>query len=72
MKERMEEQAGLKDVLAQLEYAHTEPRIAGWLGGRQILGTKGVEPALRGVKTPEQALRDCAEEMKKFLKEESE
>jgi multiple sugar transport system substrate-binding protein len=72
MEERMKAQEGLKDVLAQLEYAHTEPRIAGWLGGRQILGTKGVEPALRGVKTPEKALRDCAEEIEKYLREESE
>ena len=70
MKERMKEVHGLEDVLAQLEYAHTEPRIAGWLGGRQILGTKGVEPALRGVKTPEKALGDCAKEIEKFLKEE--
>lgn len=71
MKERMEALPGLADVLAQLEYAHTEPRIAGWLGGRQILGTKGVEPALRGVKTPAEALRDCAREMEKFLREEA-
>ncbi len=72
MQERMESQKGLKDVLAQLNYAHTEPRIAGWLGGRQILGTKGVEPALRGVKRPEEALGDCAREMEKYLREESE
>lgn len=71
MKERIDAQEGLKGVLAQLNYAHTEPRIAGWLGGRQILGTKGVEPALRGVKTPREALRDCAREMEKYLREES-
>jgi multiple sugar transport system substrate-binding protein len=72
MTERIAEVAGLKEVLAQLAFAYTEPRISGWLGGRQLLGTEGVEPALRGVKTPEEALLECAQEIEKYLKEESE
>jgi multiple sugar transport system substrate-binding protein len=72
MKKRLEELDGLRRVISQLEFAYTEPRIAGWLGGRQILGTEGIEPVLRGVKEPEIALKDCAEEVEKFLRSETE
>jgi len=70
MKKRIEELPGLEDVLLQLKFAYTEPRIAGWLAGRQILGTEGIEPALRGVKSPEKALNDCAKKIEKILMEE--
>ncbi|MCK4233009.1 ABC transporter substrate-binding protein [candidate division WOR-3 bacterium] len=70
MKKRMEELPELKDVIAQLEFAYTEPRIAGWLRGRQILGTEGIEPVLRGVKSPEEALNDCAKRIEEYLRSE--
>jgi len=69
LKKRMSELPGFKEVLAQLNFAYTEPRIAGWLAGRQILGTDGIEPALRGVKSPEQSLNDCAKKIERILKE---
>jgi len=72
MKKRIEALPELMDVISQLEFAYTEPRIAGWLGGRQILGTEGIEPALRGVKSPEEALNDCAKKIEEYLKAEKE
>lgn len=72
MKKRMEALPELIDVISQLEFAYTEPRIAGWLWGRQILGTEGIEPALRGVKSPEEALNDCAKKIEEYLKAEKE
>jgi len=57
-------------VWRQIEYAHTEPRTAGWLAGRQFLLTEGIEPALRNVLTPGQALTRAAKiiefELKKY------
>jgi multiple sugar transport system substrate-binding protein len=72
MEKRLEELPGLKSVFKQLEYAHTEPRIAGWLAGRQYLGTAGIEPALRGVKTPREALDESAKKIEAYLSSESE
>jgi len=70
MKKRMQELPGLESVFAQLNYAYTEPRIAAWLAGRQILGTEGIEPVLRGVKTPKEALDYCAKKIDRILKDE--
>ena len=70
MKKKIEELPGLMDVLSQIEFAYTEPRIAGWLGGRKILGREGIEPALRGVKSPEEALNYCAEKVEEYLENE--
>jgi len=57
-------------VWRQIEYAHTEPRTAGWLAGRQFLLTEGIEPALRNVLSPRQALTRAAKivefELKKY------
>jgi multiple sugar transport system substrate-binding protein len=70
MVRRMEELPGLEDVLGQLDYALTEPKIAKWLAGRQILGREGIEPALRGVKSPQESLNESATEINKILREE--
>ncbi len=55
-----EEVPGMKEAILQVDYAVTEPRRAVWFTGRRYLSTEGLEPALRGVLSPEQALRRAA------------
>jgi multiple sugar transport system substrate-binding protein len=60
MARRFEEIEGLREVLAQLEYASYEPRSAAWYAGRKHLEEGAVEGALRKQKGPHQALADAA------------
>jgi ABC-type glycerol-3-phosphate transport system substrate-binding protein len=51
---------GLEQAYQQLEYAYPEPRQVAWFLGRSIMEEEGLQPALKGVLTPEQALRHAA------------
>ncbi len=60
MRARFEEIEGLREVLAQLEFASYEPRSAAWYAGRKHLEEGGVESALRKQKDPSTALAEAA------------
>jgi ABC-type glycerol-3-phosphate transport system substrate-binding protein len=51
---------GLERAYRQIEYAWPEPRDVAWLTGRAIMEEEGLQPALKGLKTPEEALRHAA------------
>ena len=55
-----QEVPGMKEAILQVDYAVTEPRRAVWFTGRRYLSTEGLEPALRGVLSPAQALKRAA------------
>ncbi len=48
---------GMREGMLQLEHATFEPRDPIWFTGRRYLSTEGLEPALRGVLSVEQALK---------------
>ena len=58
---RFEAVEGLREVLAQLDYASYEPRTSDWYAGRKHLEEYAVEAALRKHKTPREALDGAAE-----------
>ncbi len=51
---------GMKSVYDQINYAVFEPRDPAWFTGRRILSEDGLEPALRGVMPPAEALDRAA------------
>lgn len=51
---------GMREAMLQVEYAVTEPRDPVWFTARRYLSTEGLEPALRGVLSPEAALTRVA------------
>jgi len=51
---------GLEDAYRQIEYAWPEPRDVAWLTGRAIVEEEALQPALKGLKTPEEALKHAA------------
>jgi multiple sugar transport system substrate-binding protein len=57
---RFAEIDGLREVLAQLEFASYEPRTAAWYAGRKYLEEMAVESALRQQAEPAEALRAAA------------
>jgi len=57
---RFAEIDGLREVLAQLEFASYEPRSAAWYAGRKHLEEMAVESALRQQAEPAEALRAAA------------
>ncbi len=61
MAARLDEVEGLREVLAQLEFASYEPRSAAWYAGRKHLEEGAVEGALRQILTPKEALQGSAE-----------
>ncbi len=48
---------GMREGMLQLEHATFEPRDPIWFTGRRYLSTEGLEPALRGVLSVDQAIR---------------
>jgi multiple sugar transport system substrate-binding protein len=58
--EKFAQYPGLEQAYRQLEYAYPEPRQVAWFLGRSIMEEEGLQPALKGVMTPEQALRHAA------------
>jgi ABC-type glycerol-3-phosphate transport system substrate-binding protein len=51
---------GLERAYSQIEYAWPEPRDVAWLTGRAIVEEEGLQPALMGLKTPQEALSAAA------------
>ena len=51
---------GLRLAYRQLEHAYPEPREVAWLTGRAIVEEEGLQPALKGVKSPAEALHHAA------------
>jgi len=51
---------GMREAMLQVEYAVTEPRDPVWFTARRYLSTEGLEPALRGVLSPEASLKRAA------------
>lgn len=51
---------GLEQAYRQIEYAWPEPRDVAWLTGRAIVEEEGLQPALKGLKTPQEALHLAA------------
>ncbi|MDI6740246.1 MAG: ABC transporter substrate-binding protein [Candidatus Edwardsbacteria bacterium] len=60
LKEKFIKYYGLKDAYKQLEYAYPEPRETAWLTGRARLEEDGLQPAMEGVSTAAQSLRNAA------------
>ncbi len=60
MQDFFEEVPGMKEVYDQINYAIFEPRDPVWSTGRRILSEDGLEPALRGVMPPAEALERAA------------
>ncbi|MBI5805029.1 ABC transporter substrate-binding protein [candidate division TA06 bacterium] len=51
---------GMEQAYLQLEFAYPEPRQVAWFLGRSIMEEEGLQPALKGVMTPAQALHHAA------------
>lgn len=51
---------GMEQAYLQLEYAYPEPRQVAWFLGRSIMEEEGLQPALKGVMSPAQALHHAA------------
>ncbi len=51
---------GMREAMLQVTYAVTEPRDPVWFTARRYLSTEGLEPALRGVLSPEASLQRAA------------
>ncbi len=56
---------GLESAYRQIEYAWPEPRDVAWLTGRAIVEEEALQPALKGLKSPEEALRHAAARINK-------
>ena len=63
MKEKFARYPGLENAYRQLEYAHPEPNEVVWNIGRSIMDEDGLQPALKGFKTPAQALHKAAKKI---------
>jgi len=60
--EFLKENAGYHEIVAQLDFAQTEPRTREWFTGRIYLN-EALEEALRLERTPEDALNNAAKRM---------
>lgn len=60
MKAKFKRFPGLEKAYRQIEYAWPEPRDVAWLTGRAIVEEEGLQPALMGLKTPQEALSTAA------------
>ncbi|HAD81576.1 MAG: hypothetical protein A2509_12040 [Candidatus Edwardsbacteria bacterium RIFOXYD12_FULL_50_11] len=63
LKEKFARYPGLENAYRQLEYAHPEPNEVVWNIGRSIMDEDGLQPALKGFKTPAQALHKAAKKI---------
>lgn len=54
---------GLEAAYRQLDYAYPEPNEVVWNIGRSILDEDGLQPALKGFKSPAQSLRQAADKI---------
>lgn len=61
LRKRFEEFPGLEQAFSQLEYASSEPKIAGWYAGRRYLNEISIEAVLRGNVSIAWALDQAAE-----------
>ncbi|MBZ0268085.1 ABC transporter substrate-binding protein [bacterium] len=58
---KLDRHPGLREAYAQLERAVPQPKARGWYAGRNILEREAVEPVLRGMMEPAEALKAAAE-----------
>lgn len=61
LRRRFEEFPGLEQAFSQLDYASSEPKIAGWYAGRRYLNEISIEAVLRGNVSIAWALDQAAE-----------
>ncbi|MCP5116945.1 MAG: hypothetical protein GY953_39480 [bacterium] len=57
---RLAEYPGLKRAFAQLDQVLPQPKAKGWYAGRNTLEREAIEPVLRGILEPAEALRNAA------------
>jgi ABC-type glycerol-3-phosphate transport system substrate-binding protein len=60
LKDKFAKYPGMEQAYLQLEYAYPEPRQVAWFLGRSIMEEEGLQPALKGVMSPAQALHHAA------------
>lgn len=60
MIEKFKKFPGLKKAYLQIEYAYPEPRDVAWLTGRAIVEEEALQPALLGLKSPDEVLHHAA------------
>ncbi len=60
LRKKFAQYPGMEQAFQQLEYAYPEPRQVAWFLGRSIMEEEGLQPALKGVMTPAQALHHAA------------
>jgi ABC-type glycerol-3-phosphate transport system substrate-binding protein len=63
LKEKFAKYPGLESAYRQLEYAYPEPNEVIWNIGRSIMDEDGLQPALKGFKTPAEALHKAAKKI---------
>ncbi len=65
MRAKFRKYPGLERAYRQIDYAWPEPREVAWLTGRAIVEEEGLQPALKGLKTPQEALSSAARHLDK-------
>jgi ABC-type glycerol-3-phosphate transport system substrate-binding protein len=63
LKDKFARYPGLESAYRQLEHAYPEPNAVVWNTGRSIMDEDGLQPALKGFKTPAQALHKAAKKI---------
>ncbi len=71
LKEKFVRYPGLESAYSQLEYAYPEPNEVIWNIGRSIMDEDGLQPALKGFKTPAEALHKAAKKINQQQGEET-
>jgi len=63
LKDKFARYPGLESAYNQLEYAYPEPNEVIWNIGRSIMDEDGLQPALKGVRSPTEALHKAAKKI---------
>ncbi|MCK4655222.1 MAG: extracellular solute-binding protein, partial [Candidatus Cloacimonetes bacterium] len=67
LKKRLESNPEIASVYDQLNYATFEPQISEWFETRKYMEEHVIEKVIRGILTPEEALNNAAEMIKKKI-----
>ncbi len=67
LKKRLNNNPEIKAVYDQLNYATFEPQISEWFETRKYLEEQVIEKVVRGVLTPQEALDNAADKIKKMI-----
>ncbi|MEW6685210.1 MAG: ABC transporter substrate-binding protein [Candidatus Edwardsbacteria bacterium] len=65
-KKYLKENPRLSEVIEQVNYAEPEPQSVIWFNGRTILEEEGLQSALKGIISPQEALNLAAEKINKI------